>query len=117
MAIGVNSVSIGTCTAGQITVTANVGFPSGAINKEVKAIIINSAGAPVSPLFVLSNVAGDDYVGSVSGVPGGGPYKAKVYASWMVPGDSNKTSTNTSSCPLPPPPPPLPPPPPAISKK
>ena len=117
MAIGVNSVSIGTCTAGTITVTANVGFPSTAQAKEVKGIIINSANSPVSPLFILNNVAGDDYVGSVSGVPGGGPYKAKVYASWMVPDGDSKTSTNTSSCPLPPPPPPLPPPHPAAAKR
>lgn len=112
---GVNSVTIGTCTMGQITVSANITFPSNAEMKVQTAIIINNAGAPVTALFPLMLVSGDDYVGTVNAVPPGGPYKAKVFASWKVPDGDDKTSATSSTCPMPvppPPPPPLPPPPP-----
>lgn len=124
MTIGVNSVSIGVCTNGQITVTATITFPAVTQMKEAKAIILNNAGSAVSQVFPLANISGDNYIGTVSGVPPGTNYKAQVFANWLVAGADDKTSTNTTTCamPLPPPPPspppsPLPPPPPMVRDK
>ena len=122
MTIGVNSVSIGVCTNGQITVTATITFPAVTQMKEAKAIILNNAGSAVSPLFPLANVSGDNYIGTVTTVPPGTNYKAQVCANWLVAGADDKTSANTTTCPLPPPPPspppsPLPPPPPTARDK
>ena len=122
MTIGVNSVSIGVCTNGQITVTATITFPAVTQMKEAKAIILNNAGSAVSQVFPLANISGDNFIGTVSGVPPGTNYKAQVFANWLVAGADDKTSANTTTCPLPPPPPspppsPLPPPPPTARDK
>ncbi len=81
----INGVTVGACNMGGVTITADVTIPGGAVNPIVTASILPAAGgAAVAGPTALTLIAAHTYSGRVNGIPGPGPYKAKVDALWYV---------------------------------
>lgn len=102
--VGVNSVTVGPCSNGAVTVTADVTIPLGATTPTVNASIVPAAGGPAvaGPVLLLMLAAPSTYSGRVMGIAGPGPFKAKVDALWMQPTSSTLTS-NQFNCTMGPP--------------
>ena len=80
---GINSVMVGPCSMGGVTVTADVSIPAGSININVNAQIVPAGGGPSvagGPLTLVAQPS--TYSGRIMGISGTGPFKAKVDAYW-----------------------------------
>lgn len=102
----VNSVTVGPCNMGMVTVTANVTFLANAEARFVFLSIVRASDSvPVAGPIAMTSIGGDNYSASI-GVVGPGPFKAKVDATWKDPASHSKVSSQFN-CTVPPGPTPM----------